>query len=479
MTIRTRLFLVYLLLVGGGLYYMVAWSLAGVRPRYLESMEESLVDTANLLANTVEQQGMSGGEIAPEKVRALFSGAYRRRLAAQVYSIQKTNIDLRIHVTDRAGMVIYDSGGGSDEGRDFSRWNDIRLTLAGRYGARATKTDPHDDASLIIHVAAPVRSDGRIAGVLSLGKPTKNINELVAVARRRIVWAGVLGGSLIVLTGFAFAVWLTTPIERLTTYARAVRDGKPATLPRLAGREVSHLREAFEEMREALEGKKYVERYTQALTHEIKAPLSAVRGAAELLDEEMEPEQRQKFLANIRTESDRIQHLIDQLLQLSALEARRAPGPVETFDLSAALLGLVERLQPSIRRRGLTVRTELPANVPITAEKFLVTLALSNLLQNAIEFSPAGGEIVVRARAERGSVLCQIEDSGPGVPDFARERIFERFYSLPRPDTGAKSTGLGLSFVQEIAHLHRGTVTVKNREQGGCVAELCLPSQGG
>lgn len=476
MTIRTRIFLVYLVLVGGGLYYMMTWILENVRPRYLESMEESLVDAANLLATVVETKAVVGGAIDPQAVRTALDGAYKRKLNASVYSIHKTNIDLRVYVTNAQGRVLYDSDGGKDEGQDYSRWRDVRHTLLGEYGARATRTNPSQESSLVIHVAAPIHSDGRIVGVLTLGKPTKNVNDLVEVAKHRIIWAGLAGGSLIIITGFAFSVWLTTPIERLTAYARAVRDGKPATLPRLAGREVGDLRRAFEEMREALEGKKYIERYTQALTHEIKAPLSAIRGAAELLGEDMPPEQRAKFFNNIRNESERIQHIIDQLLQLSSLEARRGLGLTEELEARAFVEERMRALGPALHARRLQTEVLVPPEFKIKGERFLLALALTNLLKNAVEFTPVNGMIRVEVRRERQDVCIVVEDTGPGIPEFARERIFERFYSLPRPDTGVKSTGLGLSFVREIAHLHGGEVRITNRSAGGCRAELILPA---
>jgi two-component system sensor histidine kinase CreC len=255
-----------------------------------------------------------------------------------------------------------------------------------------------------------------------------------------------------------------------------VRDGKPATLPRLAGREVTTLQTAFDEMRDALEGKKYVERYTQTLTHEIKAPLSAIRGAAELLGEQgMPPDQRAKFLANIQRESIRIQQLIDKLLQLSALEARKGLGPTEPVELFALTRTVIDSLAGTLHARHLTTDLRAAAPVTVQGEKFLLTQALANLLQNAAEFSPASSTIVITITKHDRHAVIEIADTGPGLPDYAHAKVFERFYSLPRPDTGAKGTGLGLSFVREIAHLHRGEITLENRPSGGCQAILKLP----
>lgn len=477
MAIRTRIFLVYLLLVGGGAWYLTYWAMNTVRPRYLESMEESLVDAANLFASAVETDAVAGGKIDPASLHRLFDPAYQRRLNAHIYTLLKTDIDLRLYVTDDRGLVLYDSDHGRDEGRDYSRWHDVALTLAGQYGARGSRAQPDDDASLVIHVAAPIHSAGRIAGSLTVGKPTRYINELVTTAKRRILWAGLAAGGLIVLSGFAFSVWLTTPIERLTAYARAIRDGKPASLPRLAGHEVTTLRQAFEEMREALEGKKYVERYTQTLTHEIKAPLSAIRGAAELLQEPgMPPEERARFLANIQRESARIQQLIDKLLQLSALEARKGLGPTEPLDLTALARAVIDSLAGTLQARRLAVELRSPGPLTVPGEKFLLTQALANLLQNAAEFSPAGSTIVFSLSRQEKRAVVEIEDAGPGLPDYARDKVFERFYSLPRPDTGLKGTGLGLSFVREIAHLHHGEATLENHTPHGCRARLVLPA---
>jgi two-component system sensor histidine kinase CreC len=123
------------------------------------------------------------------------------------------------------------------------------------------------------------------------------------------------------------------------------------------------------------------------------------------------------------------------------------------------------------------LRVEVDAAGPavLRGNAFLLGQAIANLLENALEFSPPGG--VIEASLRRGGERWHlaIADRGPGVPDFAVARVFERFYSLPRPD-GARSSGIGLSFVREVAGLHGGEARLGNREGGGALAELELPA---
>jgi len=101
--------------------------------------------------------------------------------------------------------------------------------------------------------------------------------------------------------------------------------------------------------------------------------------------------------------------------------------------------------------------------------------AIANLVQNAIDFSPPAGIISMICRSENKQVSIVIEDRGPGIPDYALDKIFDKFYSLQRPATGKKSTGLGLNFVREVALLHHGKIILENRKSGGTRAMLTLP----
>jgi two-component system sensor histidine kinase CreC len=474
--IRLRVFLAFSAVTAIGIYYIADWVRQEVRPHYLKSMEESLVEVSAVLASVLEER-VKDRKLDVAEFRAAMRGAARRRISARIYDMQKEHVDLRVYVTDRKGTVVFDSDGGRDEGEDYSEWNDVYLTLRGRYGARATWERKGDPSSNVLYVAAPVRAGGEIIGSLTVSKPLKSVNIFIANARRKILIGAGIALVLFLLLSWLISGWVAGPIRKLTGYARAVRDGRRAPAPRLGRGEIAEMGRAFEEMREALEGRHYVEHYVQSLTHEIKSPLSAIRGAAELLEEEMPAERRAKFVANIRTETERVQHVIDRLLQLSSLESRRELRDVEEVELSALAAEAIESLRPAAEARGVKLVSRGGGEVSVRGERFLIRGALVNMLQNALEFSPEGGEVAVeaRSRAEGRGAEIGVTDAGPGIPDYAIERVFERFYSLPRPDTGKKSSGLGLSFAREAASLHGGEVRLENLPERGAQATLVLP----
>ena len=116
-----------------------------------------------------------------------------------------------------------------------------------------------------------------------------------------------------------------------------------------------------------------------------------------------------------------------------------------------------------------------PAGLALVGDRFLLQRALHNLVENASAFAPAGTTIEVDAASVGDAVCIRVSDRGPGIPDYAGERVFERFYSLPRPRGGERSSGLGLPFVREVATLHGGQARLGNRGGGGATAEIVLP----
>lgn len=444
-----------------------------VERQYLEASEEAMVDVAQLIASRLEN-----GAVDLEGLRQEWDAARNREFSAKIYGITKTTLEMNAYVTDERGIVIFDSDGGRSEGQDFSGKRDVGLTLAGRYGARSTLFDPSDADSSVMFVGAPIRRDGRIAGMVSVSKAQRSVFGFRDETRVWIRTLGLIYFGAVALGAYLVVTLFSRPIRRLTDYAHAVARGERAVPPRGGSGEAATLGRAFEEMRDALENRAYVENYVQTVTHEMKSPVAAIRGAAELLNEDMPADRRGKFIANIQAEARRLQNIIDRLLALAALESRKKldhPSAIPLADLAHAVCA---QLQPAAEARGLRLDLICEGRPEVLGESFLIESALNNLLQNAIDFSPSGGVIRVRVAldaAER-AVEITVEDEGSGVPDYALPRLFERFFSLQRPDTGRKSSGLGLCFVREAAALHSGSVQVENRSDSrGARAILRLP----
>jgi two-component system sensor histidine kinase CreC len=339
--------------------------------------------------------------------------------------------------------------------------------------------DKDNPDSSVLHVGALVGSLEDPFGVLTVYKPQADVLPIVDARRRSIYWGtGLIGAGILFLVTAVF-IWQYLPVGRLTEYAREIESGKRPPLPKLgAGKEVNTLARALESMREALEGRRYAERYVQTLTHEMKSPLAAIRGAAELLGEDMPVADRQRFLGNIRSESVRAERLMNRLLELSALEGRSSLDVTEVVDLSPIVARAVEQGQPPAELAAVHFEVELPYEpVPVRGEPFILRSAVTNLLENAIDFSPAGGTVAIALRRENGTAFIEISDRGPGIPDYATDRVFDRFYSLRHHSSGRKGTGLGLTLVKEAAELHGGWVTLEAREDGGTIARLALPVQ--
>jgi two-component system sensor histidine kinase CreC len=230
-------------------------------------------------------------------------------------------------------------------------------------------------------------------------------------------------------------------------------------------------------MRERLDGKQYVEDYVHSLTHEMKSPLAAIRGAAELLQDPLPDADRHRFTGNILGQSQRLAQMIDMMLALAAVEHRQAIEQPETFDLVEVVRDAAREFETRLSASQVALRIDAPdAPMRILGDRFLVGQAVRNLLQNAIEFSPSGATVTAVLRIEGRESLLEVRDEGPGVPDFALDRAFERFYSLPRPDGCSRSSGLGLCFVREVAQLHRGSAILQNAPSGGAVATMTLPT---
>ncbi|GHU36444.1 sensor histidine kinase [Betaproteobacteria bacterium] len=470
MNISVRFFLGYFLVLGLAAWFVLNIVTDEISPGLRQVREEMQVDAAHLLAEFAADD-LAQGRIGNGAFAAALDAVKRREPGATIFDIKKGQVDFRVYITDLRGKVIFDSEGRA-LGEDFSQWSDIARTLRGEYGARTSREDPDDPATSSMYVAAPMLRDGELIGVLSLAKPTVTLIPYIERMTSRIRSSSFVMLSVSALIGILFSAWLTWSIHGLIRYARDVSTGRKAAPPTSGGKQFSELARALAAMRERLEGKQYVEKYVQNLAHEMKSPLTAIVSAAELLEGKPPEAERQRFAALIQEQSGRMQLIIERMLQLARVEQLQRLEDNQPLDLADLVRQTVATRASALEKRNLGVKIDAEGAFPCHGDAFLLQQALANLLDNAIDFSPAGGAIDIALQKTPGKLRLTVRDRGEGAPDYALPQIFERFYSLPRPATGRKSTGLGLPFAREVAQLHGGDARLGNHPQGG--AEVTL-----
>ncbi|MSG11114.1 two-component system sensor histidine kinase CreC, partial [Escherichia coli] len=259
MRIGMRLLLGYFLIVAVAAWFVLSIFVQEIKPGVRRATEGTLIDTATLLAALARDDLLSGNPAHGQLAQA-FTQLHNRPFRANISGINKVRNEYHVYMTDAQGKVVFDSVNKA-VGQDYSRWNDVWLTLRGQYGARSTPQDPADPESSVMYVAAPVVDNGKIIGVLSVGKPNAAMAPVIKRSERRILWASAILLGIALVIGAGMVWWINRSIARLTRYADSVTENQPMPLPELGSSELRKLAQALESMRLKLEGKNYIEQY--------------------------------------------------------------------------------------------------------------------------------------------------------------------------------------------------------------------------
>ncbi len=482
MNISLKIFLGYFVLVGLAAWFVLIVFVEEVKPGVRQAMEDTLVDTGSILAELAAEDVKSGrindGSFAKGLNQYLTGSRSSSKNGVNIWGIQKQAAEYRIYITDKKGIVIFDSANIA-LGQDYSKWNDVYLTLKGRYGVRSSPVIAGDkNSDTIMYIAAPIKNGKSIIGSLTVAKPNRALLPFIERAQTKIIRWGALLFVLSIAIGALFTWRFTRKINALRDYAMLVAKGDKADPPTSSNDELTDLAHAMQTMRSELDGKQYVQDSVQHLTHELKSPITAILGALELISPKMPLANQTHFLAQIKTQSQRVQTIIQNMLGLASLEHQQQLQHVSLIYLSDLIQTQINLLNSKAAQRNIQFAFEPETSILTQADAFLLGQALYNLLENALDFSTDNSQIQISATEESQQINIAIRDTGAGIPEYALTKIFDKFYSLPRPantpNAGQKSTGLGLNFVQEVAKLHGGSVTLKNQIEGGVIATILL-----
>lgn len=372
-----------------------------------------------------------------------------------------------MRLLDHTGSII---GGRGDLGASLANVSEVRDALAGRYVGvlrQRISDEPMPPLTSIsrgtgvrIFIAYPVLENDRLWGVIYMSRTPSNIFRRMYAARYRLIAIGGLLLGLTILFGWMTSRALLRPIRALSHQARQfglTRDSKIAPLPNYGTREVATLGESFLDMADALEKRStYVRNFATHVSHEFKTPLTAIQGATELLREhhdEMEESERQRFLDNIRADTERLKALVDRLNELARADTT-APF-TQSIDVAKA----VETLAKVNKDVRAIIEVERPCWLPMSDESF--DIIAYNLIQNARQAEAARIDVSVAKTATHLEI--RFSDNGHGISPGNRDKIYEPFFTTRRESNG---TGLGLGIVRSLVEAHNGTVSHRAADNG-------------
>ncbi len=214
------------------------------------------------------------------------------------------------------------------------------------------------------------------------------------------------------------------------------------------------------------------------VSHELKTPVGALTLLAEAVDEAAEdPEAVRRFAGRMQMESERLTRLVQQIIELSRLQGDELIHEPTALDIGALVTTAVDRIQTDAEARGITLATRVGPDLDVLGSPDQILVALSNLVENAVTYSPDGGRVAVMADRSGDRVTITVSDQGIGIPQRELDRIFERFYRVdPARSRATGGTGLGLSIAKHVAASHGGEITVWSVETQGSSFTLSLPA---
>ena len=335
---------------------------------------------------------------------------------------------------------------------------------------------PPDQHQRFIAVANPLAlSKGNVVGAIVVAAKKTDVSQQVSSLIKRLALAGVLGLLIAGLLAWYLSRRIVRPVLQLSDAVDAVAAGNyDVAVPPKAPGELGHLSARVGEMAHRLSEVEQMERnFLMSVSHELRTPLTAIRGHVSALLEGVvaDPEQRTVSLETVQLETQRLERLVGDILDLAKLDTKRFTVTKEEVDMGDLVDQAYERYRDEAERRSIDYRREIGSSPVIVSDGDRVLQVVGNLLSNAFHATPDGGRISLELAQQNGTVHVAVEDTGPGIPQEARERLFRPFVS----NTGG-GTGLGLAIAKELSVALGGRIDLESEVGKGSRFELVLPT---
>lgn len=385
------------------------------------------------------------------------------------------SIGHRILIFDTASTVLGDSSGES-RGQQLA----IPTVAESLKGESIARANHYPDFGSLLYLAVPVASGKQIVGAVFISADINDIAERLDQTRNRLLATALGSGILAFLLSLWLARIMTVPIGKLTQAARRMSEGDYGYQVRIKNRdELGLLAGSFNEMSEKIKAEDDIRRqFIANASHELKSPVAALKVLVEslLIKHPESKEETQEYLTDIDGQLDRMSRLVNDLLLLSRIGKNKTSVTLEPVPISHLLAEVKADLLPLAAHKQIDIIVNAPEQLTWPADRDMLYRAVYNLTDNAIKYSPAGKGVRINASADQHKLTVTVIDQGPGIAPEHQEKIFTRFYRIDKArERATGGTGLGLPIVQEIVHLHGGTVAVTSVPGQGTGFTIVLP----
>ena len=330
------------------------------------------------------------------------------------------------------------------------------------------------DEERVVSVSIPIQHVKAVLGVLTL--EARDVDEIIAAERAALLPFILIAISVSLISSLLLNRLIAHPVRRLARAADRVRlaRARAISVPDISRRddELGDLSRSLEDMTHALSERiDAIERFAADVAHEIRNPLTSLRSAVETLGLVEEPAARDRLMAVLQNDVQRLDRLVTDISNASRLDAelsRETPTPVDLRRLISDVVSLYQATVRAGEPGGACTPSDGVEPVMVSGQEGALGQVLRNLIDNARSFSAPDGEVRVGLSRQRGRAFITIDDDGPGIPPENLESIFERFYtSRPKGAAFGGNSGLGLSIVRQIVVAHEGSVRAENRKAEG------------
>ena len=380
----------------------------------------------------------------------------------------------RILVVDASGFVIMDSSGAD---MNNTLMNSTVLSALNNQ-EKAKKIDNLP----IMTASVPVLDKDKksVVGAVVLVTSIKDVFLPIEDMKGQIYLLSLVIALIAGLLSFTTSSVITKPLKTLMKFVQKITNGQLDQKVNVVGKdEIAELGSAFNHMTEQLQRvEQSRQEFVSNVSHELKTPLSSIKVLTESLmfQEDVPVEMYKEFFEDINSEVDRLNNIISDLLTLVRLDQREIPLNIVNVDINEMTQNILKRLTPLAKKKEIKLIYESHKDIVAEIDEVKFTLALTNLIENAIKYTPSGGEVGVVLQSDLQDAFISVQDTGIGIAKEEQSRIFERFYRTDKTrnrETGG--TGLGLAITYKTVVMHNGSIQVESEEGRGSIFSVQFP----